>query len=106
MMGPTKIFGQIDREDKDAIKKAQLSILDMVRVKIEEGNVESLAFILIAKDPVVPGGPAYTGTRFLIHPSHLDILDDTYKQMLNALIQQYGVTPDELRQDRARGAKK
>lgn len=97
---PLHIFSKISPGEKGAIRTRQLQILDMVRVKIEEGEVASLALLMVAKDPEVSGGKAYTGSRFLVHATHLDILENVFKEMMAALVKEYGVTPDELRADR------
>lgn len=99
---PVEIYQQFAVDDAEKLKASQLAILNMVRAKIEEGQVASMAFLLVAKDPAVSGDRAYTGSRFLVQAAHLDLVDDVYRQMMAALQKQYGVTPDELRADRNR----
>ena len=103
----TKTYQRIEVDNPDAIRQAQINVLDMVRAKIEAGQVASLALLMVAKDPEVPGDPAYTGSRFLVQAAHLDLIEDVYNEMMRALIKQYcGITPDQLRADRARGGKR
>lgn len=104
MNRPLDIFRTLPPRDEAAIKEAQLQILDMVRVKIEAGEVASLAFLMCAKDPAVSGGPAPTSSRFLVSAHHLDIIDDVYHDTIEKLEKQYGITRNELRMQRARSA--
>ena len=97
-----EIFQTIRVDDLDKLRTSQYAILDMVRAKIEAGQVASLALLMVAKDPVVSGEATYTGSRFLVHPTHLDIIDDVYHEMMCSLVKQYKITPDQLRKDRNR----
>lgn len=98
-----KIFQRVDLKDTQRQRETLLSIVDMVRAKIEEGKVASLVLLMVSKDPAVSGDNAYTGSRFFVHPAHLDLVEDVFTQMMENLIEQYKVTPDELRRLR-RGA--
>jgi hypothetical protein len=97
-----RIFQTIGPGEEAKIRESLISIVDMVRAKIETGEVESMAFLMVAKDPKTPGGKAYTGSRMIIRPTHLDLIDDVYKQMMAELSKHYGITPDQLRKDRNR----
>lgn len=101
MSDPVHIFQTLQQSDPEAQRKALSNIVDMVIAKIEAGQVDSIAIMMVAKDPAVNGGEAYTGSRFLVKPQHLDLLDDTYRQMMAALEKNYGVTVEGLRRDRA-----
>jgi hypothetical protein len=50
----------------------------------------------------VDGGKAYTGSRFIMRATHLDLLEDVYLETMEKLSKQYGITPEELRRDRNR----
>lgn len=99
---PLKIFQSVRADDLDKLRTSQYAILDMVRAKIEAGQVASLALLMVAKDPAVSGGEAYTGSRFLVHPTHLDLIDNAYHEMMRSLVKHYKITPDQLRKDRNR----
>jgi hypothetical protein len=99
---PLDIYQEFSPDDKARLQTAQLSLLDMIRTKIEEGKVESLALLMVSKDPSVDGGKAYTGSRFIVRATHLDLLEDVYLETMEKLSKQYGITPEELRRDRNR----
>lgn len=96
-----KHYSRIQPGDDQKMREARLAILDMVRAKIEAGEVESLAVLIVAKDPLVSGGNAYTGSRFLVKPAHLDLIEDVFHQMMGELAKAYGVTAAEIREERA-----
>lgn len=102
MSNPTQIYQRITPGDAASMRASQEAILDMVRAKIEAGSVESLALLMVAKDPQVSGGEAYTGSRFLVSAAHLDLVEDVFHEMMTALVNLYKVTPDQLRAERAR----
>jgi hypothetical protein len=98
---PVQVFGQINPDDKTKLKEAFLNILDMVRIKIEEGQVDSLLFVMVAPDPKVGGDKAYTGSRFIVSPRHLDLVDDAYRAAIDSLADLYGYRPEDIRKMRA-----
>jgi len=100
--GKLDVFRTLPRGDAAAHMRAQLEILDMVRAKIEKGEVASLGILMCAKDPEVDGGPAPTSSRFLVAANHLDIIDEVYHNTMRQLERQYGVTVDQLRLSRMR----
>lgn len=103
-MGEARVFGKVPQDDAEQLKQRQLEILDMVRVKIEEGQVQSMAFFMVAKDPARSGDDVYTGSRFLVAAQHLDLIEDLVKQMFDELEKHYGgLTPPAVRAMRARG---
>lgn len=102
---PSHIFNRLNPQDPAQIKAAQLQVLDMVRAKIEEGQVASLLFVMVAADPARSGEKAYTGSRFIVESVHLDLVEDGFREAMAALEKQYGVTVKELRASRARGPK-
>lgn len=103
-MAQGTVFARVPQKDEAQLKQRQLQILDMVRVKVEEGQVQSLAFFMVAKDPAVEGGEAYTGSRFLVAPQHLDLVDDLINQMWDELAKHYeGLTPAAVRAMRRKG---
>ena len=97
MPRPLEIFGTIDPNDENALKKKLLEVLDMVRVKVEDGQVASMAFLMVAKDPPISGDPSYTGSRFIVHPSHLDLIENVFNEMMEAYSKNYGLTPARVR---------
>lgn len=103
MSDSLRIFQRVDLKDTQRQRETLLAIVDMVRAKIEEGKVASLALLMVSKDPGIAGDNAYTGSRFFVHPAHLDLVEDVYNQMMENLSEQYKVTPEELRRIR-RGA--
>jgi hypothetical protein len=99
------IFKTLSQKDKEGHKQSLLEILEMVRARLEAGDVDSLCIIMIGKDPLVSGGEGYTGSRFLLKPQHMDLVDDVYTQTMRQLEEQYHVTVEGLRKDRAREGK-
>jgi hypothetical protein len=89
-------------DDPASLRKSMLELLDMTRVKIEEGQCESLALLIVGPDPEVAGDDAYSGSRFLVCARHLDLVDDLYRQMIGILSERYGVTPEEIRARRGK----
>lgn len=101
MSDKLKVFRTITAADAAAHMRAQIEVLDMVRAKIEAGEVASLGILMCARDPEVSGGPAPTSSRFLVAATHLDIIDDVYHSTMRQLEQQYGITVNQLRAERA-----
>ena len=96
-MKPQTYFAQIPREDKEILRQRRLDILDMIRAKIEAGEVDSLAILFVGPDPEVSGGIAPNGSRFLVHVTHMDLVDDLYQDMMKRLASMYGYTAEQIR---------
>ena len=103
---PMHVIGMISPDNKAKLKESFLSILDMVRTKIEEGQVDSLLFIMVGPDPQKDRGEAYTGSRFIVSYRHLDLVDDAYREAIDSLAKAYGYRPEDIRRMRAAGTKK
>lgn len=67
-------FNRMSPTDRVAHRAALLAILDMVRVKIDEGHVEDLLFLMLGSDPDKPGDPAYGGSRGVCRTDRIDLL--------------------------------
>jgi hypothetical protein len=104
-MAEPETYRTIKSDDAESIMAAQLSILDMVKAKIEQGNVASLAVLIVGPDRA-ESERSYDGARYLVHPTHLDVIEKLYRQMMDYLVKQYGVTPEQLRADRERVVKR
>jgi hypothetical protein len=92
------IYKRVKSNDYQSTAETNRMMLDMVRAKIEEGKVESLALFMVSNDADDPHGRSYIGSRFIVRPWHLDAMEDLYSEMMEALSSQYnGLTPAEVR---------
>lgn len=95
------IYRRMRQSDTAAVKQTQLELLDMARAQIEDGKLESIALLMVARGDR-EDGCVYRGSRFLVRQMHLDIIEDLYNEMIDALAAQYGTTPDDVRRERRR----
>lgn len=94
-------------DDKEALRQALAGIADMISTRIEAGGVESIAVMFVGTPPKArPDTLASLGSRYLVRAEHLDYMQDIWNEMIKDLSKHHGVTPEEVRADRAQSAQR
>jgi hypothetical protein len=102
----TLTFSQpIDNADASAARRALSDIASMILTRVEAGGVDSIAVLFVGPGPKgQPETVASLGSRYFVRAEHLDFMEDVWLEMVDALIKAHGVTPDEVRANRAQSA--
>lgn len=95
----TKYRDQVDaKKDPDKKKQALINIAEMLKAAVERGNVTSCVLMFVEHGN---GPTAALQNRFIVRRSELDLIDDIYSATMGQLVGEYGITPAQVRQDRA-----
>ena len=97
-MADKKKLDYLQSVGPDQLKASLLEIVEMLTAQIEAGNVDSLV-VLFAADKDEDN--ATFGGRHLIRPRHMDFLEDTFKDAMQKITDETGVTAHSMREARA-----
>jgi hypothetical protein len=92
-------YETIKLDDRAAVRKAHQAIADMLNVRIEDGNLESVVVLMVNK---AKGDTVEGANRFFVQVGHLDLIEDAFIDVIKYLSEKNGVTPAEVRANRLR----
>lgn len=84
--------------------EAVAAVLDMIKAQLDLGKVDGIAIICIG--PIKANDTVDTTMRCFVRANQLDFLEEAMRVLMGQLVKNHGITPEEIRAERAKGLRR